>query len=107
MNFLKHPDVMAYTPTKNSTLKDATNNCGTSKVARATSGRDRTKIDMSIALNNTYDNLLPGGPIPMTILNNSVLIRPYTLLSRSKKPAHSPKLIKVYGCPDTRTDCRE
>ncbi len=76
-SFLKHPDVMACTLTRNSTLKYTANNCGTSKVERATSGRDRTKIDMSIGLFHTYDNVLPEGPIPMTILNNYVLIRPY------------------------------
>jgi hypothetical protein len=29
---------------------------------------------------------------------------PYTLPSRSKKPAHRPKLVKEYGCPNARTD---
>jgi hypothetical protein len=26
------------------------------------------------------------------------------LPSRSKKPAHRPKLVKEYGCPNARTD---
>ena len=61
-------------------LKDGTYNCGTSKTARATSGRNRTKLQLSISFLNTYAYVFQNGQeikVPQTILNNRVLIRPY------------------------------
>lgn len=59
-------------------LKDATYNCGQSKTARKTNGRDRVKMEMSISYSDTYGwDPINQVEYPMTILNNYVLIRPY------------------------------
>ena len=55
------------------TNKDVANNCGTYASSSSTNTNDRTKIEMGIGYYDFYDI----NNVPITALNNSVIVRPY------------------------------